>query len=489
MKQRYSFHLRFLLAGCLSLLGSAAAAQAVGQAPANLGGTMFIGDSITHGSRDANMSWRWWMHRLLVDNGISYEEVGVVRGSHIMRRLHSTLYTDLAYGDTTFHNRHAAYSGAWSADVVGTRTSGKFRNTTIAEWLGRIPCTSAEVTPVDGKKISTYFVLLGTNDSITPPAADYRREWDAAKVNAIAASLKENFTTILTEIKAANPAARVVFIEIPTWYQWDDAPYVPNHMQGVAEINRQLREWAQKQEVGVTLVSADAGITDVASAIKGRGLKSMYAEKNANGLHPNDQGSLLIAGNVAKALGYAGATAGQQRRRAADFETDAQGALGCAAPIKLAPGSELTGKWQRCPAGDFTLSFELSGGVGNGAADGWDTQRAFSVSIGNGQVAGTLRITEAYICWNGSVLYSLDASAGLPGALRVAYVQGEPTRGLKSGFYVWLGDQLIGEALPSSGSLNGISLTNDTPSDVTLHSLHTDSSAAYAPPSDGTHEK
>lgn len=492
MKRFFSFQLGYVLPMCLFLMGgtpAGAEVQAVGQ----LGKTTFIGDSITHGSRDTNISWRWWMHRLFVDNGIAYEETGVVHGNHIMGRLHSACNVDVAYGDTVFHNTHSAYSGSRATDIVGKRASGKFRNTTLAEWLGRVPCTSAEVTPVDGGKISTYFVMIGTNDAVTATEAYYRGAWDAAKTNSIASDIKENLKAILAEIRASNPAARVVFIEIPTWYQWNDAEYLDKHLQGVNEVNRQLREWALAQGEGVTMVSADAGLMDVASSIKGRGMKCMYTETNANGLHPNDQASLLIAGNVARALGYAGATAGQARRSAEEFECDMQGVLGSAVPVVVSPGSVIicsviSSKWLNAPAGGFSLAFTV-GGVGNGAAGGWDAQGSFSVGVGNGKEAGELHIKEAYIQWNDTVLYSLDASAGLPAPLRIAYVQGDESRGLKSGFYVWLGDQLIGEGLPSAGSTNGVTISNNTESEVILSSLFIDSTGSYAPDSSGVRGK
>ena len=458
------------------------------QAADHLGKTMFIGDSITHGSRDTNISWRWWMHRLLVDNGIPYEEVGVVRGSHIMRMLHSTCNVDVPYGDTIFHNCHSAYSGSRTTDILGKRATGKFRNTALAEWLGRVPCSSAEVTPVDGSEVSSFFVMIGTNDAVTAGESFYRGAWDAAKTNSIAADLKENLKAILAEIKSANPAARVVFIEIPTWYQWNDAAYLREHLQGIKEVNRQLRDWALAQGDDVTIVNVDAGIIDVASDAEGQGLKSMYTETNHNGLHPNDQASLLIAGNVARALGYAGATAGQPRRCADQFEADMQTLLGSSAPLSIGPGSAVSCKWLNPPTHAFSLSFSI-GGVGNGAADGWDAQGSFCVSVGNGREAGQLHIKEAYIQWNDKILYSLDASAGLPAPLRVAYVPGDESRGLKPGFYVWLGDQLIGEGLPSSGSTNGVSFFNGTKSNVVLHSLFMDSTGSYAPDSAGLRGK
>ena len=483
--------MRYVLSVCLFLLGGAPAGAAV-QAAEQLGKTMFIGDSITHGSRDTNISWRWWMHRLFVDNGISYEESGVVRGNHIMRLLHSTCNVDVAYGDSVFHNIHSAYSGSRSTDIVGKRASGKFRNTAIDQWLGRVPCTSAEVSPVDGSKVDTYFVMIGTNDAVTATEPYYRGAWDAAKTDSIAADIRENLKAILKEIRTCNPAARVVFIEIPTWYRWNDAEYLDKHLLSINEINRQLREWALSRGEGVTMVSADAGLVDVASAIAGRGMKCMYTEKDANGLHPNDQSSLLIAGNVARALGYAGATAGQARRSAEEFECDMQGALGSAVPVVVSPGSVIcsviSSKWLNAPAGGFSLAFTV-GGVGNGAADGWDAQGAFTVCIGNGRESGALHIKEAYIQWNDTVLYSLDSSVGPLAPLRVAYVQGDEKRGLKSGFYVWLGDQLIGEGLPSAGSTNGVSISNNTESEVVLHNLYMDSTGSYAPTSSGVRGK
>ena len=488
MKWSFCFQLRYVLPLGVFLLGGAPA-KADFQAVEQLGKTMFIGDSITHGSRDTNISWRWWMHRLFVDNGIAYEESGVVRGNHIMGKLHSACNVDVAYGDTVFHNLHSAYSGSRSTDIVGKRANGKFRNTTLAEWLGRVPCSSAEVTPVDGSGISTYFVMIGTNDAVTAMESYYRGAWDAAKTNSIASDIKENLKAILAEIKANNPAARVVFIEIPTWYRWNDAAYLDKLLQGVNEVNRLLREWALAQGEGVTMVSADAGLVDVASDVKGRGLKCMYTETDANGLHPNDQSSLLIAGNVARELGYAGATAGQARRSAEEFECDMQGVFGSAEPVVVGSGCALSSKWMKSPAGGFSLAFNIGGGVGNGAADGWDAQGAFSVSVGNGRVAGELHVKEAYIQWNDTVLYSLDASAGLPAPLRVAYVQGDESRGLKSGFYVWLGDQLIGEGLPSAGSTNGVAIMNSTKSEVILSSIFMDSTGSYAPDSNGVRAK
>ena len=42
----------------------------------------------------------------------------------------------------------------------------------------------------------------------------------------------------------------------------------------------------------------------------------MFNNPGSDGLHPNAQGDLLMAGNIARAMGYAGRTAGQERKAA-----------------------------------------------------------------------------------------------------------------------------------------------------------------------------
>ena len=46
---------------------------------ADIGKVMYIGDSITHGVNSA--SYRWEMHKILVDNGITYREIGINTGN------------------------------------------------------------------------------------------------------------------------------------------------------------------------------------------------------------------------------------------------------------------------------------------------------------------------------------------------------------------------------------------------------------------------
>ena len=68
----------FLLLALNSVLSSAASAAS--GTDYTLGDVMYVGDSITHGVNSA--SYRWAMHKILVDNGISYDEVGVKSGNY-----------------------------------------------------------------------------------------------------------------------------------------------------------------------------------------------------------------------------------------------------------------------------------------------------------------------------------------------------------------------------------------------------------------------
>ena len=485
MKLHLPLSLRSSLLACLSLLaGMTTQAQADFQVSTDLGGTLFIGDSITNGHRTSNISWRWWLHRLFVDCGITYGQMGIMRGtSTSLDSLNSDMNVDVAYGDSIFRNVHAAQSGARSSHVVG-KEQGKFGNTTVNQWLVPGSCNVDGITPVDGSAVNTVFVMLGTNDTMNGPN-NTKVSWDAAKVNSMAEELRSNFEIILNAVQQANPNAKVIFTEIPTWYKWTEGANLENHLAGVAEINRQLSEWAGNQGDNVTMLSINTGLIDVASSIKGQGLSNMYTETDGTGLHPNDQASLIIAGNVAKALGYAGATAGQRRRAVSDFESNV---LGGSASRTLSSGSSVSGTWLNTPENAFTVSFTLSGGIGDGATGGWNTSSSLAVSVGNGSRSGTLNINEAYIQWGNSVLYSLDTSTDLKDALRIAYVNGNARLGLASGFYVWLGDQLIGEGLGFElGGENGVTVTNNTGANVTLSELFMDSRGSWAPDSNGMH--
>lgn len=237
--------------------------------------------------------------------------------------------------------------------------------------------------------------------------------------------------------------------------------------------NSSLKSWGQNKE-GITVIGVNKGMIDVAFS----GVGSMFNNPGSDGLHPNAQGYLIMAGNIARAMDYAGRSAGQARKSAAELV------------IHVHQGGE-TPAWNGVQdlanagfsASNVTVS---SGGInlGDGAANGWNVSDQFSVSLGNGIFYGTLNINEAYIKWGDTILYSMDTSTNTD-SLRMAYVNGNKQEGLKGGYYVWLGDMLIREALSvTSGSgCNGVIIQYDGSGNAILKDLALDGTDSYAPTS------
>ena len=108
--------------------------------------------------------------------------------------------------------------------------------------------------------------------------------------------------------------------------------------------------------------------------------------------------------------------------------------------------------------------------------------------MGNGENTGVMTVTESSVLWGekaDKVLYCADMSANQQ-ELRVAYVTGDAATGYTPGFYVWLGEHLIGEALPGmapelNGHVKGVFLSRCGTPEVRVESVAVES-GAYAPP-------
>lgn len=173
-----------------------------------------------------------------------------------------------------------------------------------------------------------------------------------------------------------------------------------------------------------------------------------------------------MAGNLAKGMGYAGRSAGQERKAAHELGVNFGQTPSITQQTLTAKGftannvtisnntinfnksgsSTLTYNWGASQGQDkgYTVDFTLR--LGNGATGGWDTTNNFSLNLGN----GTLNINEAYIQWGSTILYSKDMSANAD-SIRVAYVAGDNAHGLNAGYYIWLGDVLIGGGADGGG--------------------------------------
>lgn len=475
-------------------LGAASGAQV---SQFNLGDVMFVGDSITHGVNSA--SYRWEMHKILVDNGVLYNGVGYKLGHHS-----GGVSNGEIYGGVSFSNAHSSQASARAWEIAGRATASqnpRFDKTNIKNWLGIDVNTQAGAN-YTGKTfdVDTFFLLIGTNDLLSD---DTNLGVTDIKVNnLLGADLSGgDMKTIIDAMYASNASANVTVLSIPCWTTHANSNDTKVHGD-VAAYNVKLGTWVENynKTTGkkITYVDVNEGIIDVASTTPFFGCSSMFNKPGTDGLHPNAQGDLIMAGNVAKALGYAGRTAGQTRKAEADFTTHHEdfstlptGTGISSSGVSIQNGalsfseagtSSLTVGWDSGATfkNGFTVDFGLS--LGNGAIDQWDTTNHMSVTVGDSERYGVLNINEAYIQWGDTVLYSADMSKNKE-SLRVAYVVGNAAEGLDAGFYVWLDDMLIGQGLGATTGpdKSGVTFSYSGTGTVLLENFSMDGTGSWAP--------
>lgn len=493
----------FLLLALNCALSAAATASL--ETDYTLGDVMYVGDSITHGVNAP--SYRWFMHKILVDNGISYDEIGYNTGN-----FSGGVASGTAYGNIAFENVHSSQSSARAWEIAGAKAGSRFDNSNIMNWLGQSTVKTDGTaytgpTFTDEDSPETFFLMIGTNDTLSDYSAGGKVGFGTdptylpeALTNLLGYdSTTETFNgqghvdTIVNSMKTANSEASIIVTSLPCWMDGRSNSNNAEDFAAVVEYNTILKQWCSQNNV--KFVEVNRGMYDVAHETKpGIGVASMFGSDK---LHPCAQGDLIIAGNIAKNMGLAGRTGGQSRVAAADFEqtiTAADTAAATLTNITTTEGqldfssegvSSVAISWENAGAKNGGFTVELGEWiVGNGAEGGWDTTNALTVTMGNGSLYGTLSIDEAYIKWGNTILFSEDMSTiGSAENLRVAYLAGSASEGVGSGFYVWLDDMLIGEALYSTSGTqyNGVTLSYGGSESVTLGSLSLESSASYAP--------
>lgn len=405
-----------LLVGA-TLLAMAGTAQAK-EKP--LGKLMCIGDSITHGIGAA--SYRWPLHKILVDNEVKFSFVGVTEGNKTQ-----VLSPDPQYRGAEFNNRHSAMASERAYEVAGrVNKSGRLGNSNVFDWLLLDKTYIGEYQIASEKDMPDVFVILiGTNDTLS----------DADKESGVSALIgkatenllgkakgkkrdgKGDMDTIIGALRKANAKARIYVMAIPTWSQRIHRNNAAADFAAIERYNGELKRWAKQNKV--TFIPVNEGLVDVSCQDKPfAGLDNLFHA--ADHLHPTWQGDLVIAANVAKAMGYPGRTAGLER-----------GAVG--------------GETQAA------RTVEISGPVGDGAQNGWDAADLVTLSFTAGGQQGKLSISESAVKWGGTPLYSADFSANTE-AVRVAFIEDGNSAQVDGGFYVWLGDRLVGEALKGAPS-------------------------------------
>lgn len=416
----------------------------------NWGRVMFVGDSITHGINTP--SYRWDFHKILVDNGIRYEEAGYTTGNFQRGKGNGVNLAPDSYRGIAFQNRHSAHEGGqiWqlfeAENTECTHNGIRYSTKSGVKYPGQ----TVEAL-VKQHRADTYCVLLGTNDIIQNfHVGGSLGQGDnltqalrgilgaSAKGKSFRFNGKGTMDTLADTMLREKATKRVVVMGlIPP----GRSKFTPADHAAVAEFNRVLEAWAQQKE-RVLYVPLGEGTVDIAAtpadpygAVEGK-------NQRVDWIHPGPQTNLLMAGNLAAALGCQGRTLGLPRKSNAGLRDT---------KLRKVAGS---GSWSAPihPASNGSVTLLIEGlQVGNGYSDNaWNTQDALTVTLDTGRQQGTLCISESYISWGKDlILFSRDMSENAD-TLRVVYTAGDAAQGVEAGFYVWLGTRLIGEACPAA---------------------------------------
>ena len=426
----------------LALAALFAAVPAVA-APGNI---VFLGDSITQGGRylaGPVPSYRYQLFKNFVDNGADFSPMGTTRGAAGGANVAALTPP---YRGKFFENVSESAASARSYQFSGHAGEKRFRSDpgTALPPENRGPVTlklglpnpfvedaaARENSFYDGavlkkyagdtyaslygnEKADTLCVLIGINDLFDA------RETDAEIVAHIRG--------IVEAFQAHNPAVRVhVFETLPTGAFNGTGTHGKNNR---ASFNRLLRETAKSWSRGRSRVSCE----DVSA---GFCAEDGSMVDTARGAHPNAQGELVVAGNVARVLGVGQRTAGLPRRAAE------------ALPKKFSREARA-----KKPT-PFTLAVCLKMNATKRADDGLT-----EILCGNGDgKVGRLLVGERGIYWGDTkkLLYGAPpASAGkniFADGEKWVRVARKPDDATPGGFYVWFGAQLVGEALDGEDS-------------------------------------
>lgn len=426
----------------------------------SVGRIMFLGDSITHGVQD--MSYRWGLFKIFVDNGIENEIAGPLSGYH-SQPLNGDYNGDFStsqYGGETFVNAHYAQSSGRTHNMLTASGSVNALGNSTGVNYGGVSSTKT------GKDYNadTYVMMMGTNDILSDGAYNntnmpkvterllgagsvqngvwVNADQEAALIGALGTDPATTTYTgkwgtmgqIIDNMKM-DASDTMYIVSIPTWGEGRTglngaAPYV-------AEYNVKLEKWVDAYNAShtgtVKYVDVNKGLVNVTRNGQFLAPDAFFRTAGGDYIHPNEQGALIIAGNLAQGMGIGGRTAGLTRSAVGHADHNWQSAT---ATINLSAGQSVQAISDAFTIdGGYTIDFGAT--FGDGSANGWlANTNALSVFIGDGTNSGTLKISEGYISWGDKLLYCQDNHLTTNDNLRVAYTQGNASQNIGSGYYV-----------------------------------------------------
>lgn len=199
---------------------------------------MYVGDSITHGVNSA--SYRWALHKIFVDNGISYTEKGIKTGNYS-----GGVTTGSSYGGRIFQNVHSSEASARAYEIAGRTTGskyGRFDGSNIKNWLGQSTektqgGTYTGQTFTGANTPDTFFLLAGTNDLLSDGMNDTLN----LRLDGVSSLLLGDLDTIVSSIRTANNQANLFVLTIPCWTQHANGNLAETH-EAIATYNTSLKE-------------------------------------------------------------------------------------------------------------------------------------------------------------------------------------------------------------------------------------------------------
>ena len=454
------------------------------------GNIVFVGDSITQGGHwqgvdhtPGSPSYRYSLFKNFVDNGVDYTPMGI---GEVTSTGAGANVVSVPYRDQNFDPTHEAAASArtytWSGipeDNRGYNNNPGTRPHEAPVWnlLGlNNPHTGSPTTFYNGGDLQTYTgptyaskypdkkpdtvcLMIGINDLIAVKNGTAISRPDGSTSAYTNADVIGNIHSIVQAYQEYNPNVNVLVMGLlPTASN--------NGTYGLsdgfnAELAEALKTWSTETS-NVSYGNVGSGVST-----------SRSVHYDNAGAHPNKQGELIVAGNLARALGIGQRTLGLESKAATTFsyrmtptldhqenftisgteqwqaysDTDS-GLSGLLINAGYKSTASLTAtSWEVAASTGFTVeaSMQLYSVSGNGMV----------MSLGDGETGnGFLTITNTGIYWgsNNTLLYS-NSQGNENLDLRITYMADGNTQGVDAGYYVWRNGQLIGEALAGGTTL------------------------------------
>ncbi|MBR5890193.1 MAG: hypothetical protein IKY92_09150, partial [Akkermansia sp.] len=290
----------------------------------SLGRIMFCGDSITHGVND--QTWRWQLFKMLVDNGVEAQIVGPRSGYTAGYTALSTSDAAEAYAGVAFPNVHLAQSSGRTHNII----SGSNAGMTGVNYGGHSTKSASATFNCD-----TFCCLMGTNDLLSDKGYT-PKEFATKMQNLLGGTVSEkggayawkpgkdwgNMGRIASDL-LKEESDELYVMAVPCWGNHANNNEPERHL-AVQQYNALLKDWVKKYAEAhgrkVKFVEVNKGLVDLTHKVPFSWPDSMSNKPGRDGLHPNEQGSMIIANNLAAAMGIPGRTAGLERAAATDWK-------------------------------------------------------------------------------------------------------------------------------------------------------------------------